>query len=189
MHRTCLCHLSRINYCASSSILFSYSQSVPPWFIFGRVQTILYGILSRYLLLWLDFCSSYSFQKVFFGGGGFFPFSFFFRHVCLIDRVHFENSHLFVIYLVSKFSNSFLNRVFCSFLCFFISSIFHYEYGIFFNAKFYPHILAINSNILCKVSSSFSFMANIFMSFIYKKCLIFSWDFVYLLHPLHFLGI
>ena len=71
-------------------------------------------------------------------------FSYFFFYLCLFDCVCFQYSQVRVIFLLSKYSDSFLISQFYSFCCFSLST-FHYQHGTFFQARFHSYILAVYS--------------------------------------------
>ena len=69
-------------------------------------------------------------------------FTIFFIHNRLSDDVCFQNSRVFLIWHLSNGSNAFPIWLFYSLHCLSLP-IFHYEYGAFFTAEFYPDILAV----------------------------------------------
>ena len=78
-------------------------------------------------------------------------------------------------YLLFFFSPSVLTHSWLSSFnpCFYFPT-FHYQHGTFFNAKFHSYIPAVSSYRLHQdIQFFFIFFANTFMSFIYRKWLIF----------------
>ena len=69
----------------------------------------------------------------------FFPF-----HLLLFDGVSFQYFQILVIFFLFMYSDSLPIWQFYS-LLYFSFSMFHYEHGTFFNAKFHSYILAVYS--------------------------------------------
>ena len=112
----------------------------------------------------------------------------FFLHFCLFNGVCFHYFQLFVIFPFFFFKRSDSSGI-CSFRWFALS-IFPYEHGTFFHAKFHPclFLLFISRSLILFHFIYLFFFANSLMLSIYIKILIFSRDSVNLWLPEHFVN-
>ena len=130
--------------CIIINILVLWSICLP-LSIFGMVQGILERGSPRSLSIWRVFCRRFWFWEVLSFIGS--TLLLFFFHLRSFDGVHFQYSQVFVFFLFSKRSDSFLIWHFYSFR-YFPFSIFHYVHGTFFYAGFHSYILSVYSYCL-----------------------------------------